>query len=411
MKFRLGYQFLNTPGPSPIPDRVLNAMHRQPYDLTDPELIDLTNRCFEDLKRVFRTTGEVFVYAANGHGGWEAALTNLFEPGERVLMPETGHFSNAWADHARALGIEVQSIAGSGRRALDPGEVEKALRADAKNSIKAVLIVQTDTAAGVTNDVRAMRAAIDAAGHPALLVVDAVASLGAVSLEMDQWGVDVVIAASQKALMGPPGLAFVAVNAKARAVASSIQRSQRYWNWDFRCGAESYRRFCGTSPEHGLFALRAGLDLIFEEGLDTMVARHARISGAVQAAVAAWSEAGALSFNAIVPAERAAAVTTILTPPHLNSEALRAHARMHCHVSIAGGLGTLSGKAFRIGHLGAVNEAMILGSLGGVELALSELNIPHGSHGLRAAVEFLARARAPALPVEVSDPPATTEAA
>ena len=395
MTFRIGYQFLNTPGPSPIPDRVLNAMHRQPYDLADPELVALTQSCFDDLKRLFKTDGEIFIYASNGHGGWEAALANLFDEGERVLIPETGHFSNSWADHARALGIDVQIDSGDGRHAIDPARVAEALRADHERRIKAVLVVQTDTAAGISNDLRAIRAAIDDAGHPALLVVDAVASLGAVTLDMDGWGVDVTIAASQKALMGPPGLAIVAVNAKARELAHSVSRRNRYWDWTYRNAAEGYRRFCGTSPEHGLFALRAGLDLMFEEGLDEVVERHARLAAAVQAAVQAWSEGGALGFNALVPAQRATSVTTVLTPPEVASEQLRAYARTHCHVSIAGGLGPLSGKAFRIGHLGAMNEAMILGSLGAVELALSEFGIAHGKHGLRAAVEVLAQARSP----------------
>ncbi len=396
MTFRPGYQLLHTPGPTPIPERVLNAMHRQPYDLSDPELIDLTDRCFEDLKRVFRTKGHIFIYSANGHGGWEAALTNLFAPNDVVIVPETGHFSSSWAEHARALGIEVRSIAGDGRRAIDPSAIEAMLRADAKGEVSAVLVVQTDTAAGITNDIQAVRQAIDAAGHPALLVVDAVASLAATPLEMDAWGVDVTIAASQKALMGPPGLAILAVNDKARAVARSASRHRRYWDWDYRDAAESYRKFCGTSPEHNLFALRAGLDLMFEEGLDAILARHVRIAGAVQAAVAAWSEAGELDFNAVKPAERSVSVTTILSPQDARGTRVREYARAHCGVALGGGLGDLSGKAFRIGHLGAMNEPGILGCLGGVELALSELGIAHGERGVRAAVEFLTKARAEA---------------
>lgn len=391
MTFRTGHQFLHTPGPTPIPECVLNAMHRQPLDLSDPVLVAEVDACFAGLKSVFRTSGEVYIYAANGHGGWEAALTNLFAPNDRVLIPETGHFSMTWADHARALGVEVQTIAGDGRHAVDPAAIEAALRADGKGKISAVLVIQTDTAAGVTSDIQAVRGAIDAAGHPALLVVDAVASLGAAPFDMDGWGVDVTIAASQKALMGPPGLALVAVNQRARAVASAASRHRRYWDWEFRSAAEGYRKFCGTTPEQHIFALKAGLDLMFEEGLDRILARHKRLAGAVQAAVAAWSEAGALSFNALVPEQRSVSVTTILTPPDFPSERVREYARSHCGVALGGGLGPLSGKAFRIGHLGSMNEPTILGCLGGVELALSELGIAHGTRGLRAAVEHLTR--------------------
>ena len=389
MKKAFGKQFLHTPGPTPLPERVLNAMHRQPLDFSDPEFIGLLEACFEGLKPIFRTEGSIFIYAANGHGGWEAALTNLFDVSERVLMPTTGHFSDSWADHAKALGLDVVVLAGPGRRAIDPAAVEQELRRDTAHEIAAVLVVQTDTAAGVTSDVAAIRKAMDRARHPALLVVDTIASLGATPFSMDDWGVDVTIAASQKALMGPPGLALIAANDRALAKARQVSRPRRYWDWSYRMAPESYRRFCGTAPEYNLFALAEGLALIREEGLETMIERHALIAGAVHAAVGVWASAGGVAFHATEPSERASAVTTILTPGGFDSQILRDYVRQRLGIALAGGLGPLTGKAFRIGHLGETNIPTILGCLGGVELGLRHFGIALGSGGVEAAIAFL----------------------
>jgi alanine-glyoxylate transaminase / serine-glyoxylate transaminase / serine-pyruvate transaminase len=389
-----GHEFLHCPGPTHIPDRVLAAMHRQPLDLVDGRLKEVARTCFEDLKDVFRTQGHVFVYAANGHGGWEAALTNVCAPGDAVLVPEVGHFSSSWADHARALGLEVESIRGDWRRAIDPGEVEARLRADRAGRIKAVLAVQVDTGTGIVNDVPAVRRAIDAAGHPALLVADTIASLVAMPFEMDSWGVDVAMTASQKALMCPPGLAIVAANERAVAVSKGLPRHQRYWDWGPRLGEESYLKFCGTMPEHLLFGLRAALDLVKAEGLEAIHARHRRLAGAVHRAVEAWSQAGALSFNALSPQDRSVSVTTIRTAEGVDANRIRSHARETLGLSVAGGLGALGGQAFRIGHLGDLNEGMVLGCLATLEVALIELGVPHGPGALRAAIEYLAAERA-----------------
>ena len=387
---RSAREFLHTPGPTHIPDRVLNAMHRQCLDLADPELETLAVSCFEDLKSMFRTSGEVFLYSSNGHGGWEAALANLFEPGDLVLVPEAGQFSRGWAAHAEALGLEVQATLGSWREALDPQAVEDALRADGQGRIKAVLAVQTDTATGITSDLQAIRQAIDACGHPALLVADVVASLAAAPFEMDAWGIDVAIGASQKALMGPPGLAMVAVSERTQALAAGKAGHRCYWDWRTRSQAELYRRFCGTVPEQALFGLREALDILAEEGLEAVIRRHARLAGAVQATVSVWAEAGALEFNALVPEQRSVSVTTVLVPEGVDAQAFRDFAREELKVALGGGLGPLEGKAFRIGHLGCLNEPMILGCLAGVETALLRRGIPHGEGGLRAAVESLA---------------------
>lgn len=388
-----GHEFLHAPGPTHIPGRVLSAMHRQPLDLVDARLKGIAKSCFEDLRGVFRTDGNVFVYAANGHGGWEAVLANICVPGDAVLVPEVGHFSNSWAEHARALGIETDLIVGDWRHAVDPQQVEDHLRRDHERRIKAVLAVQVDTGTGICNDIPAIRAAIDAAGHPALLVADTIASLAAMPFEMDAWGVDVAITASQKALMCPPGMTIVAANARAIEAARERPRAQRYWDWLPRLGDEYYTKFCGTMPEHLFFALREALDLIAEEGLPAIVRRHARLAGAVHAAVETWSEAGALSFNALVPDQRAVTVTTIRTAPGIDADRIRTHARETLGVSVAGGLGALHGHAFRIGHLGDLNEGMVLGCLSALELTFMELEVPHAPNGVRAAIEFLAQAR------------------
>lgn len=394
MPYRPGRPFLHTPGPTHIPEPVLNAMRRQPLDLADPEFLAICKSCIADLKPVFGTTGDVVLYAANGHGGWEAVLANLFAPGDRLLIPEAGVFSASLREHAGALGIDVTGPSGSWRRAIDPQAVEDALRADTERTIKAVFVVHIDTGTGIASDLEAIRAAIDAAGHPALYLVDAVASLAAAPFAMDAWRIDVAVTASQKALMSPPGLAMVAFNGRALEVARGTPALRRYWDWEFRSTASNYRMFGGTAPEQTLFALRAALDLIAEQGLEAIFARHRRLAGAVQAAVECWCEAGALSFNALVPEERAVAVTTVLTPDGFNAEDLRSHVRETLGVSIAGGLRKLEGRAFRIGHLGDLNEPMVLGCLGAVETALIELGIPHGRGGLDAAVRHLAKARA-----------------
>ncbi|MDB5592267.1 aminotransferase class V-fold PLP-dependent enzyme [Enterovirga sp.] len=390
----IGHEFLHAPGPTHVPDRVLRAMHRQPLDLVDARLHAIAQTCFSDLAAVFRTSGHVFVYAANGHGGWEAALGNICVPGDTVLVPEVGHFSSAWADHARALGLVTESIPGDWRHAIDPQAVEDHLRRDGAGRIKAVLAVQVDTGTGIVNDIAAIRAAMDAAGHPALLVADTIASLGAMPFEMDGWGVDVAIAASQKALMCPPGLAILAANARAVEVSARLPRHQRYWDWQPRLGEASYMKFCGTMPEGLFFGLREALDMIGEQGLPEIWRRHARLAGAVGRAVECWGEAGALSFNALRPAERAVTVTAIRTAGSVDADRIRSHARQQLGVSVAGGLGALAGHAFRIGHLGDLNEPMILGCLAALELCFLELGVPHGRHGVRAAIDYLAASRA-----------------
>lgn len=386
-----GRRFLHAPGPTPIPDEVLQAMSNQPMDLADPRVSATIASCEHGLKRLLHTAeADVFMFAANGHGAWETAIVNLVAPGETVLIPGTGHFSESWATQSEALGINVLRTPWIEGFPIDPAVVEATLRADVEHRIAAVFTVHTDTAGGMTSDLAAIRAAIDAAAHPALYVVDVVASLGAAPFAMDALRADVVIGASQKGLMCPPGVGFVAVNAAAFARAQRNPTPRFYWDWSRRKSEHSYRKFCGTAPQNMLMGMEAALRLIFQEGLDNVFARHRILADAVHAAVACWSSAGAVGFFGQVPAARSVSVTTVRIADGIDPEALRTVARERFQIAIAGGLGPLSGRAFRIGHLGDTNAATILGALAGIEAAMSVQKIPYGRGGLEAAVARLA---------------------
>ena len=391
-----GRNFLMTPGPTTIPDRVLAAMHRPAVDLVDSDFMALTESCFADLARVFRTDSRVFVYASNGHGAWEAALANLIGEGDLVLAPTTGVFSWAWGRLAGDLGAEVEELEGDWRSAFDPGRIEERLRADSEHRIKAVLAVQTDTATSVTSDIAAVRRALDASRHPALLMADVVASLGTVDFRMDDWGVDVAVAGSQKGLMTPPGLAFTAVSPRALERSRSAGIRRGYWDWVRRMDSEEfYMKFFGTPPEHLIWGLREALDMLFEEGLEIAFARHRRLADAVHAAVGVWGRGGALELNAVNPVERATSVTTIRVAKGVDANRLRLVARDELDISLGYGLGPLDGKAFRIGHMGWINEPMLLGALGGVEMAMQACGVPYHKGGVTAAVDTLTAARFP----------------
>jgi alanine-glyoxylate transaminase / serine-glyoxylate transaminase / serine-pyruvate transaminase len=386
-----GRRFLHSPGPTPVPDAVLHAMSAQPMDLGDPRVDANIAACEHGLKRLLHTSAaDIFMYAANGHGVWEAVIENLLAPGETVLVPATGHFSESWAVQAEGLGRRVVRTAWHEGLPIDAQAVEQALRDDKAHAIKAVFAVHTDTASGVTSDLGTLRRAIDAARHPALLVADVVSTLAAVPFAMDELGVDVAVGASQKGLMCPAGLGFMAVNAAAFAVGERNPAPRFYWDWVRRKQDQSYRKFCGTPPQNLLLGLEAALGLIFSEGLEAVWRRHAQLAAAVQAAVEGWSEGGAVGFCAQQPASRSLSVTTITVAPGIDVEALRAVARERFQVALAGGLGPLSGRAFRIGHLGDCNPAMILGAIAGVEAALVTQGIPVGGGGTRAAVMSLA---------------------
>ena len=391
MTVRNGREFLSIPGPTTVPDEVLSAMHRPAIEIYSGALEDITTTCLEDLRRVFRTRGRTYIYAANGHGAWEAALVNVLSRGDKVLVLESGIFAVGWGEMAAMLGVEVERLPGGWRRAVDPAAVEARLREDKAGEIKAVLVVQVDTASAVVNDIPAIRKAMDAAGHPALLMADAIASLGTMAFEMDDWGVDVAVTGSQKGLMTPPGLSFVAAGDKAVAAHQNAGLRTRYWDWTVREGDLHYHKYCGTPPEHMLFALRKALDLLFEEGLENVFERHRLLAEAVRRAVGVWAEGGALEFNVTEPAERADAVTTVLMNDGRDPKSLLDYCDRKCGVVLGIGIGDSSGKAFRIAHMGHINAPMILGTLGTVEIGLGALGIPHGKGGVQAAIDWLAQ--------------------
>ena len=387
-----GNRFLHSPGPTHVPAEVLNAMHRQPLDHGDPRLGETIDAIETGIKRLLQTKqAEVFMFASNGHGAWEATIENLIAPSQTVLMPGTGHFSESWAIQAEASGRRVIRTPFREGYPVDPNDVEKALRADVKREIVAVFAVHTDTASSTTNDLRSLRAAIDAAGHPALFVVDVVASLAAAPFAMDELGANVAVGASQKGLMSPPGMGFVAVDKRAREIAAANPAPRFYWDWKRRQAAFSYNKFCGTPPQNLLFGIEAALELLFREGIEPVFARHALLSRAVHAAVECWSREGAVQFHCRVPEARSVSVTTIELRAGLDPEAMRTVARERFQVAVAGGLGPQTGKAFRIGHLGDLNAPMILGCLAGVEAAMTVQGIPFGRDGVQQAVACLAR--------------------
>ncbi len=383
-----GRALLSIPGPTNIPDAVLAAMHRPAIDIYAGDMLAVTRSLLEDLPKIFRTAGRTYIYAANGHGGWEAALTNVLSRGETVLVLESGLFALGWGDMARMIGVKVEVLKGDPRRAVDPAALAQRLRADAAHEIKAILVVQIDTASGVVNDLGAIHRAIASVGHPALLMVDCVASLGCVPFEMDGWGIDVAMAGSQKGLMTPPGLALVAVGPRAYAAHQRADLRTRYWDWTFRDGEAHYQKYGGTPPEHLLFGLRKALDLLLEEGLEAAIRRHALLAEATRRAVAWWAEGGALAFNIVHAEERANSVTTVLVEGR-EPGPISDYCRERCGVVLGRGIGDLQGRAFRIAHMGHVNAPMVFGVLGAIEMALQALGIPHGKGGVQAAVEYL----------------------
>ena len=390
MTVRHGREFLAIPGPTTVPDEVLNAMHRPAVDIYAGELLEVTTTCLEDLRRIFRTEGRAYIYAANGHGAWEAALTNVLSRGDKILALESGRFAIGWGEMATMIGIESETLPGDWRRAVDPTALEARLRADKTGEIKAILAVQVDTASSVVNDIPAIRKAIDSAGHGALLMVDAIASLATMPFEMDDWGVDVAVTGAQKGLMTPPGLSFVAAGEKATAIHPDAGLRTKYWDWTAREGNEHYQKYCGTPPEHMLFGLRKALDMLLGEGLENAFVRHRILAGAVHRALEVWSEGGVLDFNIIEPAQRASSVTTVILNDGQEPRPILAYCRERCGVVIGVGIGGLGDRALRVAHMGHVNAPMILGTLGVLEASLAALAIPHGRGGMQAAIDWLA---------------------
>jgi len=393
MVVRAGREFLAIPGPTTMPDEVLQAMHRPAIDIYAGSLIALTDRLLADLRWIFRTRGRTYIYIANGHGAWEAALTNVLSRGDRILVLESGRFALGWGDMAAKLGVEVEVLPGDYRRAVRPRAVEERLRRDMKTSgarrFKAVLAVQIDTASGVVNDLAAIGKAIRAAGHDALYMVDAVASLACMPFEMDAWGIDIAMSGSQKGLMTPPGLSFVAAGKRARAAHKRADLRTPYWDWTAREGKIHYQKYAGTAPEHLMFGLAKAFEMIRAEGLDNIFRRHRLLAEAVRRAVAVWARGKAFDFNITAPAERSDTVTTVRMAGGRDARRLREYCNTKCGVVLGQGLGEMSGQAFRIAHMGHINAPMVLGTLGVVECALEALRLPHRKGGVQAAIDWL----------------------
>jgi len=389
MVVRAGREFLAIPGPTTMPDEVLRAMHRPALDIYSDTMVELTDSLLRDLSRLFATKGRSYIYIANGHGAWEATLSNVLSRGDKVLVLESGRFAIGWGHAAAAMGADVEVLKGDWRRAVRPADVEARLRQDKDHTIKAILGVQVDTASGVINDIEAIGNAIKAAGHPALFMVDAVASLGCMPFEMDAWGIDVAMSGSQKGLMSPPGLGFVAANDRAREVHKTAGLRTPYWDWTEREGVEHYRKYSGTAPVHLLFALRQAIDMLLDEKLENVFLRHRLLAEAVRRAVGVWSEGQVLGFNIAEPAERSNTVTTVTMTNSHDPVALQRYCKEKCGVVLGTGIGDLAGQAFRIAHMGHVNAPMILGTLGVIEVGLQALAIPHGKGGTEAAIEWL----------------------
>lgn len=394
MTLSRGRDILAIPGPSIVPDRVLNAMHRAAPNIYEGELIELTASVLADLKRLAGTAGEVVVYIGNGHAVWEASVANILRPGDKALVLATGRFGLGWAASARQMGVEIEVMDFGFGLAVDPARVTARLRADSRHEIRAVLSVQTDTASSVRSEIAPIRAAIDAAGHPALLAVDCIASLGCDRFEMDASGADVMVAACQKGLMTPPGIAFVFFN--ARAAAAAVDCPSPYWDWKPRANPEVfYQLFAGTPPTHHLYGLRCALDMILvEEGLEAVWQRHAAQARAVWAAVDAWGAGGGFRLNVADPALRSHAVTTIRTPPGDGTRLRRWCADM-AGLTLGIGLsapGIDPEGLFRIGHMGHLNPHMLLGTLATIEAGLGALGIARGPGAVEAAAQEIVAA-------------------
>jgi alanine-glyoxylate transaminase/serine-glyoxylate transaminase/serine-pyruvate transaminase len=391
-----GRQYLAIPGPSVMPDRVLRAMHRAAPNIYHGELVEMVPGIVADLKRVARTGHHAAIYIANGHGVWEAALSNVFSRGDKALALATGRFTHGWVEMARRMGVDVEVIDFGRRSDIDLGAVAERLARDAGHEIKAVLCVQVDTATSVKNDVPGLRATLDAAGHPALLMVDCIACLGCDAFEMDAWGVDVMVAGCQKGLMTPPGMGFVFFNDKADRARESANCVTHYWDWRPRVSPQGFwQYFDGTAPTHHLYGLREALDMIFEEGLEAVWARHARLARAVWAAFDAWGAAGPMELNVPEAGKRSHAVTAVrIGAPH--GTALRTWVEEQAGLTLGIGLGMETAEDpksdgfFRLGHMGHVNAQMVLGALATIEAGLTAIGVPHGRGAVEAAAGVIA---------------------
>ena len=384
-----GRHFLQIPGPTNCPDRILRAMDRPVIDHRGPEFAELALEVLEGIRPIFGASGPVILYPGSGSGAWEAAIVNTLSPGDRVVTFETGQFANLWRVMAEKLGLSVDCVPGNWRRGADANQLEARLNADATHQIKAVMVVHNETSTGATSHVPRIRQVLDRAHHPALLIVDAISSLGAMEFRHDEWGVDVTIAGSQKGLMLPPGLGFNAVSEKALRANESARMPRAYWDWQEVLKQNKAGFFPYTPPTTLLYGLRESIRMLNEEGLANVFRRHDRHAAATRAAVQGWG----LDIVCEAPEDYSSTVTAVFTPEGHNADNLRKVILNNFDMSLGAGLAKLQGKAFRIGHLGSFNDLMLVGTLGGVEMGLRLAGVPHRDGGVMAALEHLAPAR------------------
>ncbi|MFC6671620.1 pyridoxal-phosphate-dependent aminotransferase family protein [Marinobacterium aestuariivivens] len=386
MTYRSGRHFLQIPGPSNVPDRILRAMDQPTMDHRGPEFAELGKTVLYGMKRIFKTENPVIIYPGSGTGAWEAALVNTLSAGDRVLMCETGQFATLWHGMANKLGLETELIEGDWRHGADADAIGRRLSEDAGHEIKAVCVVHHETSTGVTSDIAAVRRAIDSTGHPALLLVDTISGLGSVDFRTDEWGVDVAITCSQKGLMMPPGLGFNAVSAKALEASKTAGLPRSYWGWDEMLQHNAKGYFPYSPATNMLYGLKEAIVMLLEEGLDNVFARHARFSEATRRAVRAWG----LEVVSLVPSEHSNVLTAVLMPEGESADRLREVILEHFDMSLGTGLNKLQDRVFRIGHLGDFNDLTLLGTLAGVEMGLACAGVPHNKGGVQAAIDYLA---------------------
>ncbi|MEP3232919.1 MAG: aminotransferase class V-fold PLP-dependent enzyme [Hyphomicrobiales bacterium] len=380
-----GRHFLQIPGPSAVPDRILRAISSQTIDHRGPDFAEVGGKALEGIKTIFKTKSNVFIYPASGTGAWEAALVNVLSPGDRVLMFETGHFATLWQSLAKRIGIEPEFIEGDWRGGADPDQIEAHLAEDTGHAIKAVCVVHNETSTGSVSPIEAVRKAMDKANHPALLMVDTISGLASIDYQHDAWGVDVTVSGSQKGLMLPPGLSFNAASEKALAANKNATLQRSYWDWADMIGPNEKGYFPYTPATNLLYGLNEAIDMLHEEGLDNVFARHARHGVAARAAVRAWG----LEVLCSQQGQESGVLTAVMMPEGHSADGFRATTLKHYDISLGNGLSKIADKVFRIGHLGDFNDLMLMATLSGVEMGLAKAGVPHESGGVMAAMDHL----------------------
>jgi alanine-glyoxylate transaminase/serine-glyoxylate transaminase/serine-pyruvate transaminase len=391
MKYHAGRHFLQIPGPTNVPERILRAMARPTIDHRGPEFAELAQEVLQGCRAIFKCSGPVVIFPSSGTGAWEASIANTLSPGDRVLMYETGHFATLWQQMARRLGLDVDFIPGDWRHGADPAEIGRRLADDRGHTIKAVMVVHNETSTGATSRIPEIRQAIDQARHPALFMVDTISSLASIEYKHDEWGVDVTVCCSQKGLMLPPGLGLNAVSEKALAASRSSRMPRSYWDWAEMLKPNAVGFFPYTPATNLLYGLREAIQMLHEETLEAVFARHNRHAAATRAAVQAWG----LEVLALDPREYSSTLTAVLMPAGYDADQFRETALEHFDISLGTGLGKVKGKVFRIGHLGDFNDLMLTGTLAGVEMGLRVAGVPYRAGGVEAAMDVLTESAAP----------------